>query len=90
MPADDIGVFDIPEKIHHERVLCRDLADFLGCSIRAVNKWAKERQCLHYFRWPTAGAWHAYVSPFTAARIIVYIRAKQAPKKKRRSPKPSP
>jgi xanthine dehydrogenase iron-sulfur cluster and FAD-binding subunit A len=77
--ADDLGVFDIPEKIHQERVLCRDLAAYLGCGVVTVQKWAKERSVLHKMprRMRTGASGIGYVTPFIAARIIVYVRAKQ-------------
>lgn len=89
IPIDDIGVLEIPEKIHGERVLCRDLAAFLGVGVITIHRLARDRDCLHFFRWgrPSSGA--GYVTPFMAARIIVAIRAKQeADREKRRRVRP--
>jgi hypothetical protein len=87
--VDDLGVFDIPEKIHRERVLCRDLAAYLGCWTGTIQQWAKERAVLHFLprRQGIGGNGVGYVTPFIAARIIVFIRAKQEAdrEKKRRS-----
>lgn len=78
---DDLGVFEIPEKIHEEKVLCRDLAAFLGVSKRAVSDYAKERNCWHWFYEKSGGIKVGYVSPFIAARVIVFIRAQQEAKR---------
>jgi hypothetical protein len=73
---DDLGIFDIPEKVHGELILCRDLARFLRCRWDEVTSYAKDRQCLHRMQWARC-KYVYYVSPFTAARIIVYVRAMQ-------------
>ncbi len=85
IPSDDLGVLQIPEKIHREKVLCRDLATYLGVWVGVVNKWAKERKCAHVVRRTPNSEGLVYVSPLIAARIIIYFRAKQelAEQKKR-------
>lgn len=60
-----------------ERILCADLAAFLGVGVITVNKYARDRNCLHHFEISRAKSRVWYVSPFTAARIIVWVRAMQ-------------
>jgi len=74
--VDDLGIFDIPEKVQGERVLCRDLARFLRCRWDEVTSYAKDRQCLHKML-EVRCKYVYYVSPYVAARIIVYVRAMQ-------------
>jgi hypothetical protein len=77
---DDLGIFDIDEKVHGERVLCRDLARFLRCRPDEVLNYAKQRNLLHKMLVRRC-VYAYYVSPRTAARIIVYVRAMQEERK---------
>jgi hypothetical protein len=79
---DDLGIFDIPEKVNGERILCKDLAHFLGCGVVTVQHYARDRNCLHFFQ-VRRMKFLSYVSPFTAARIVVYVRAKQEEKREK-------
>lgn len=77
---DDLAIYQIAEKIQGEKVLCRDLAKYLGCSLGRVHGFAKERDVLHSFiTGHGAGNYKTvhYVTPFIAARIIVWVRAMQ-------------
>lgn len=83
---DDLAIYQIDEKIQGEKVLCRDLAKYLGCGVARVKAFAKERAVLHSF-WirPTAYSNKRiyYVTPFIAARIIVWVRAMQEEKREK-------
>ena len=93
--ADDLGVFEIEEKVFKERVLCRDLAKYLGCGTRIISRYAKDREWCHIL-WIDRGRSKkvSYVTPWAAARIIVYVRAMQQwslelkEKKRRKNPAP--
>ena len=79
---DDLGIFDIPEKVHGERIFCKDLARFLGCGVKVVQCYARDRDCLHFLQGHRM-KFLSYVTPFTAARIVVYVRAKQEEKREK-------
>jgi hypothetical protein len=83
LPAeDDLDIFDIQEVKKGERIFCKDLARFLGCGVKVVQCYARDRQCLHFIQGHRC-KFLSYVTPYMAARVIVYVRAKQEEKREK-------
>lgn len=75
---DDMGVFkalDLPKQ--GERVWCKELSYFLHIAEFVVKRIARRRLCLKHIRLTAAGKKIYWVTPHTAAMVILQVRALQ-------------
>ncbi len=68
---------ELPRARRGERVILKELSEYLHFDIGQLERWAKKRALLRYSWGQPLGARVFWVTPLTAARLIAFARAKQ-------------